>query len=213
MVNKESFMKVLQQIRKQEQEKRKPCGFVQSADFLINLRDFDLKRYPLNFMVNLPNKIKDKKIAGFLEKKSGVVDTITKAEFDNFKEKKNIKRLIKEYDFFIANAKLMPSVATSFGRVLGPAGKMPSPQLGVLMVENDDTVKQLLAKINAVVRIKPKEPSIKISIGKQSDKDDAIAENALAVYNEVFKNLPKQKENIRNVLIKFTMGKPVKVEI
>jgi ribosomal protein L1 len=48
---------------------------------------------------------------------------------------------------------------------------------------------------------------------KQSNKDEALAENALVVFNEVFKNLPKQRENLRNVLIKFTMGKPAKAAV
>ncbi len=213
MANKENFMKGLQQIRKLEQENRKPCGFEQTVDLIINLRDFDLKRTPLNFLVALPHKIREKKIAGFLEKKSGAIDTITKAEFDDFKDKKRLKRLIKEYDFFIANAKLMPAVATTFGRVLGPAGKMPSPQIGILVAEDDNAIKRLQEKINAVVRIKPKEPSIKVALGKQKSKDEELAENALAIYNEVFKSLPKQKENIRSVLIKFTMGKPAKIEV
>ena len=41
----------------------------------------------------------------------------------------------------------MPAVATTFGRVLGPAGKMPTPQLGVLMNENDKAIKELVDKI------------------------------------------------------------------
>ena len=51
--------------------------------------------------------------------------TITKPEFDKYKEKKELRNLVREHDFFIANAKLMPSVATAFGKALGPAGKMP----------------------------------------------------------------------------------------
>lgn len=213
MANKESFIKAIQDIRKAEAEKPKKVKFDQTADLIINLRDFDIKRYSINILVPLAHRLKDKKIAGFLEKKSGIIDTITKAEFDEFKDKKKLKSLIKEYDFFVANAKLMPAVATTFGRVLGPAGKMPTPQMGILIAEDDDAVKAMLQKINSVARVKTKEPCVKVVIGKQSDKDEALAENAMAIYNEVFKNLPKQKENLRNVLIKFTMSKPAKVAL
>ncbi len=213
MPTKETFAKAIAEIRKTEKEKNKQVKFDQTVDLIINLRDFDIKKYSVNAFVNLPHKLKDKKVAGFLEKKSNIIDTITKQEFDDFKEKTRLKRLVKEYDFFIANAKLMPSVATTFGRVLGPSGKMPSPQLGIIVSEDDNAIKAVLQKISTAVKIKTKEPSIKIAIGKQSNKDEELADNALVIYNEVFKNLPKQKENLKNVLIKFTMGKPAKVEL
>jgi len=213
MPTKESFIKALQEIRKNESEKHKKINFNQTVDLIINLRDFDIKKNSINLFINLPYKVKDKKVAAFLEKKSNVVDTITKEEFSVFSEKEKLKKLVKSYDFFIASAKLMPAVAATFGRVLGPAGKMPSPQLGILTSEDEDTIKETIKKINSTIRIRTKEPSIKIAIGSQEEKDENLAENALVIYNEVFKNLPKQKENLKNVLIKFTMSKPVKVEI
>jgi len=213
MPTKESFIKALQEIRKNESEKHKKINFYQTVDLIINLRDFDIKKNSINLFINLPYKVKDKKVAAFLEKKSNVVDTITKEEFSVFSEKEKLKKLVKSYDFFIASAKLMPAVAATFGRVLGPAGKMPSPQLGILTSEDEDTIKETIKKINSTIRIRTKEPSIKIAIGSQEEKDENLAENALVIYNEVFKNLPKQKENLKNVLIKFTMSKPVKVEI
>jgi large subunit ribosomal protein L1 len=211
MPTKENFVKALKEVRESYAKDKKK--FEQTVDLIINLRDFDIKRTMINAFVNLPHKVKDKKIAAFLEKKSTFVDTITKIEFEDFKDEKKLKRLVAEYDFFMANAKLMPAVATTFGRVLGPASKMPSPQLGVLMTEDEKSIKDLLQRINSVVRARTKEPTIKVSIGKESDKDEDLAENAMAVYNEVFKNLPKQRENLRSILIKFTMSKPVKVPL
>ena len=104
--------------------------------------------YLNQYFKTIPNKVKDKKVAGFFEKKSKIVETITKEDFPRYKDKKEIKRLVRDYDFFIASAKLMPAVATSFGRVLGPAGKMPSPQLGILASEEEALIKPILAKIN-----------------------------------------------------------------
>ncbi len=210
-IGKEQFVKALQELRKQEAEQIKQRKFDQTLDLIINLKDYDIKKNALNLAIDLPNKVKEKKIAAFLEKKSSLVDTITKPEFDAFADKKKTKRLVKEYDFFISSAKLMPAVATSFGRTLGPSGKMPSPQIGLLMKEDDASLKKLIERINSIVRVRNKEPSVKVSIGKQSSKDEEIAENAIIVYNEVLKNLIKGKENVRNVLIKFTMSKPVKV--
>ena len=44
-------------------------------------------------------------------------------------------------------------------------------------------------------------------------KGEEIVENVMAVYNAVMKDLPKGKENIKNLEIKFTMTKPQKIKI
>ena len=107
----------------------------------------------------------------------------------------------------------MPAVATSFGRVLGPAGKMPNPQLGIIPNEEDAVVRNVVEKINATVRIMVKEPSIKVGVGKFSLKDEDLVANIDAVYRRVAEQLPKGKDNIRNIKIKFTMGKPVPISL
>jgi len=209
MVTKEDFLKAVEEIRKQEVKVK----FTQTVDLIVNLKDFDLKKSSLNLILPVPHKFEDKKIAGFLEKKSTLLDTITKAEFDEFKDKKKMKKLVRSYDLFIASAKLMPSIATSFGRALGPAGKMPSPQLGVITQENDNSIKEIMTKSNSMIKVKAKEPSVKLAIGKENNKDMDIAENAFFVYNEILKNLPRGKDNLKSVLIKFTMTKPAKIKL
>ena len=211
MATKENFLKALKEARKQEETRHKQRGFDQTIDLIINLKDFDLRKNQISAFVTVPHLFKERKVAAFLEKKSGVVDTVTRLEFDSFSDKKKLKQLLKEYDFFIANAKLMPAVATSFGRVLGPVGKMPSPQLGILPNEEEATIKAMLTKINSIIRIRPKETDIKAPVGKQSLKDEEIADNAVAIYNAIFAQLPRKRDNLKSILIKFTMGKPIKV--
>jgi len=196
-----------------ELRKDKTRKFDQSVDLMINLQKFDVKKNQLNFFVSVPHKIKDKKICGFLEIKNENVDTITKSEFKRYSTKQEVKKLANQYDFFIAQASLMPLVATTFGRALGPTGKMPSPQLGVMINVEDKGIKDLIERINTSVKIKIKEASVKVSIGKQSMKDEEIIENALAVYNAVLKSMTKGKENIKNIELKFTMSKPQKIKI
>lgn len=187
--------------------------FDQTVDLVVNLQKFDVKKSNVNLFINVPHKVKDKKIAGFLEIKNKDIETITPNEFKKYNDKVELKRLIKRYDFFIAQASLMPSVATTFGRTLGPAGKMPSPQLGIILNADEKTINELKNRINTSVRIKIKEPSIKIPIGKQSMKDEDIIENIISVYNNLLKNLPRNKENIKNIEIKFTMTKPYKMPL
>ena len=207
-MNKEDFLKALEELRKQEKKK-----FTQSVDLIINLTNFNVKKESVNLFINLPYKVKDVKIAAFLNKKSDVVDSITRAEIDKYKDKKEAKKLIRNYDFFISSASLMPVLATSIGRFLGPAGKMPSPQMGIVTSETEDEIKKTLEKFEKIARIKTKEPSIKIVIGKEDMKDEEIAENAIITYNTILNSLPRKKENIKSVMIKFTMSKPIKIKI
>jgi large subunit ribosomal protein L1 len=194
-----------------ELRKTKERKFDQTVDLIVNLQKFDVKKNNLNLFVSVPHKVKDKKIAGFLEIKNKDVETITPDEFKKYSDKAKMKHLVSTYDFFIAQASLMPSVATNFGRVLGPTGKMPSPQLGIILNADEKTINELKNKINTSIKIKVKEPSIKIPIGKQSMKDEDIIENVMSVYNLLLKTLPRNKENIKNIEIKFTMTKPYKI--
>jgi ribosomal protein L1 len=208
-MTKEIILSTISALRKEPERK-----FDQTVDLIINLKDFDLKKTPINLFVTLPHILKQKKICAFLENHSPLFDrVITKSEFIKFKDKKEVKKLIREYDFFAAQSSLMTTVAASFGKYLGQARKMPSPQLGILPQATEQAIKELKEKVNSTVRIRGKEPSLKISIGKLSMKDDAIAENILKIYNEVFHILPNKKENIKSILIKSTMSKPHKLEL
>ena len=197
----------------EELKKSKERKFIQTVDLIVNLQKFDVRKNQLNLFLKVPHKIKDKRVAGFLESKNPDIDTITLAEFPKFRDKKELKKLVQNYDFFISQASLMPKVATTFGKVLGPAGKMPSPQLGIILNANEKTISELKEKINNTIKIKIKEASIKIPIGKQDMKDEDLVENISYAYKELVKSLPREKENVKNVSVKFTMTKPIKINI
>lgn len=204
----EQLKQALAELRKSKERK-----FNQTVDLVINLQKFDVKKTQLNLFISVPHKIKEKKICAFLESKNNNVDTITPDEFKKYSDKGNLKEIIKKFDFFIAQASLMPKVATTFGRALGPSGKMPSPQLGIILNADDKTLQEVKNKINNSVKIRIKEPSIKIPVGKQDMKDEDIIENIITIYDMILKNLPKTKENIKNIEVKFTMTKPQKITI
>ena len=208
MTINEELKKALAELRKDKKR-----NFNQTIDLIINLKKYNFKKNPLNLFVNIPHKIKDKKICAFFEMENENVKTITQKEFKKYSDKSELKKLVKNFDFFIAQASLMPKVATVFGRFLGPVGKMPSPQLGVLTDTNEKTINELKEKINSSIKIRTKEASIKLAIGKENMKDEEIIENILAVYDVVLKSLPREKDNIKNVEIKFTMTKPQKIHV
>ena len=205
---KEKLAKALIELRKDKKRK-----FDQTVDLIINLQKFDIKKTPLNLFVSVPHKIKDKKIGGFLESKNINIETISANEFKKYTNKSALRKLVKKFDFFIAQASLMPKVASTFGRILGPAGKMPSPQMGIIMNADDKTIKDLKDKINNSIKLRVKESSIKLAIGKESMKDEEIIENIITVYNALLKILPRNKDNVKNVEVKFTMTKPQKITL
>jgi len=213
METKDRFLEAVKKLRETESNKKKQVGFDQTVDLIVNLKEFDVRKEAFNLFVQVPHKIKDKKVVGFFEKPNSLIEVIKKDDFGKYKEKKEIKKLVRDYDFFISNAKLMPAVATAFGRILGPVGKMPSPQLGIVTSEDEKMVKETLDKINTNVRIRVKESSIKVGVAKSSLDDDKIVENALAVYDKILEALPRKIDNIKGIKIKFTMGKPIDVSL
>ncbi|MFH1823433.1 MAG: hypothetical protein ABH817_01815 [archaeon] len=204
-----NFLKTLKQIRNCKR------NFNQTVDLIIVLTDFDVKRDSLNTSVILPNVFKEKKISAFLEKKQEnkeVYQIITKSQLDNL-DPKEFKKTARESDFFLSNAKLMPAVAKNLGKVLGGKGKMPDPKIGCVIVNEDAaTISQAIKKLQNIVKIKAKDKSVKIAVGKEDMEDQKIAENIEAVYKKVVSELPKKEQSIKHLLLKVTMGKPVKVE-
>jgi len=138
--------------------------------------------------------------------------TINVDEFERYqKDKKLVKKLASEHDFFVAQATIMPKVAAAFGRVLGPRGKMPNPKAGCVVPPNANLA-QLGTRLHNLIRVSVKTtPMIQVMVGKEDMNDDEIADNILTIFNQVMHALPKEESNIRKVLIKTTMGKPAQI--
>jgi len=189
-------------------------NFKQSVDLIINLKGLDLKKteHNINMFVTLQHdtgkKISVCALVGpELESKAKEVceEIILAEQFDRFRGKAEIKKLANKHDFFIAQASIMPKVATVFGRFLGPKGKMPNPKIGSVLPPNAN-IKPLYEKLRMTVNLVTKnEPTIKCSVGKE-DMGDKVIDNILTVYNSIIQKLPNEKQNVKSVLLKLTMG-------
>ncbi|MFH1451666.1 MAG: hypothetical protein ABIF88_00655 [archaeon] len=197
--------KALDELRKEKKRK-----FVQTVDLIVNLKNFDVRKEALNTFVGVPHS-KEKHIAAFLTRRTKLIDTITEEDFVKYKDLKDLKKLAKKYDAFIAEASMMAKIATKFGRVFGPAGKMPSPQAGIMPKGTDEAIKEMKEKMGKVIRVRNKEMAIKLAIGKEDMGDEDLVENVNFVLKELEKKLPRGRDNIREVLIKFTMTRPIKI--
>jgi large subunit ribosomal protein L1 len=210
-MNKEQVLEAL----KEAKENSKKRNFKQSYDLIINLKNFDLKKNNVDAFVTLPNE-RGKKVTvcalvgrELEENAKKVCDKVIVS--DDFKKlkKKEIKKLAGEFSFFIAQANLMPQVATVFGRVFGPKGKMPNPKVGCIVPPNANLA-QVYAKLQKTVRIASKKsPLLQCSIGAEDFDSEKLANNFMAVYNTIVPVLPNDKNSVKNISIKLTMGKPV----
>ena len=103
----------------------------------------------------------------------------------------------------------MPLIGKILGPILAPRNMMPSPIPPTLT-----DVKGLIAKRKNLIRIHLKEsPVIQLSVGNEDMDDSKIADNVEATVSAIVAVLPKGKEQLRNIMIKLTMSKPVKVVI
>jgi len=199
---------------KKAKENSPKRNFKQSVDLIINLKGLDLKKteHNVNMFVTMQHDTGKKiSVCAFVgpdmesKAKESCDEVILSEQFDRFKGKAEIKKLANKHDFFIAQASIMPKVATVFGRFLGPKGKMPNPKIGSVFPPNAN-IKPLYEKLKLTVNLVTKnEPTIKCSVGKE-DMDDKVIDNILTVYNSIIQKLPNEKQNIKSVLLKLTMG-------
>jgi len=195
-------------------------NFKQSYDLIINLKGLDLKKqeHHIDIFITLPHsrgkKVKVCALVGpeMEEQAKTVYDSVILPDnFEKFKDKKEIKKLANSFDFFIAQANIMPKIASVFGRVLGPRGKMPNPKSGCVVPPNAN-IRHLYERLQRTVRANAKStPLVQCGIGSEDANAGDVAENALTVYSSLLQALPNEKHNIKDVHIKLTMGKPIKV--
>ena len=190
-------------------------NFKQSIDLIINLKDLDLKKQEqqLNTFVTLHHSSGKKVsvcalVSPELEKaaKEACDEVILAESFARYKDKKEIKKLANRHDFFIAQANIMPQIATIFGRVFGPRGKMPNPKMGGILAPNAN-IRLLCEKLGKTVKIAARsEPAVKCMVGKEDSNEGEVIDNMLTIYNSVIHLLPNEKHNVKNVMLKLTMG-------
>ena len=195
--------------------------FKQKYDLIMNLRQLDLKKpeEQVEMWVKLPfDKGKPTKIGALVgpelaeQAKANCDLVILHDNFSQYTDKRKMRKLAREYDYFIAQANIMPDIAKTFGRIFGPRGKMPNPKAGCVVPPNAN-LKALTENLRKTIKVAAKtQPSVKVLIGKEDMPDEEVAENAMTVYTNVIHKLPQEAFNVKNILIKLTMSKPVKVE-
>jgi len=195
-------------------EETKKMKFKQSLELIINFKDIDVKKgFAINEVVQLPKTNSPATVCviatGEMSQKAKAAkadSVIGNEELAKFEaNKRESRKFINKYDFFLADTKIMPTVGKALGQLLGPRGKMPTP------VPFDAPIDAFLARFRTSIKVRTRASlSISCKIGDESMEDSDLATNAFAVLNTIEKKLPNGEKNIKKVLIKTTMGKPVK---
>jgi len=190
----------------------KKRNFPQRIDLIINLKEFDVNKAEnkLDEIFQLPKGSgKQSRITIFHSENIKVENcrVLKQSDIENLeKNKKELANIINNTDFFLAEPKLMPVVGKYLGKFLAPRGLMPKPIIG----DVNNFVKTFNNGVKLTVK---KHPIIQTVVGIETMKDEDIEENINAVLEFLKRKLPKGKNNIKNVYIKFTMSKPVKLEV
>ena len=212
---KDDISRALGELRKGITKKK----FTQSIDLVVRLREVDLKKPEnrINEAIALPNPpeqaLKVCVIAsGDLAtraKAAGADMLVGRQEIDNLaKDKKGARKLAQQYDFFIAEAPLMPLVGRALGSFLGPRGKMPTP------VPPNAPIDQVILNHRKMVRVRMREqPVLSCRVGTEAMPDEKLVENIQAVVSRIEQKLERGFKNIGEILVKGTMSKPVKISL
>lgn len=211
-MDKNQILNALKLARKNSKKRK----FDQSVDLIVNLKGLNLKKPEENVNDFLILKKKGKKCtfgcligSELVNKAKEVCDVVISVnDFPAYTDK--IKKLAKGIDFFIAQADLMPKVAANFGKILGPMGKMPNPKAGCVVPKTIPLLKPVIEKLSNTVRLQTKsEQIVKCIVGVESMNDEEIADNVIQIYDYLITHLPQEKNNIKSLFLKLTMGKSV----
>lgn len=199
-------MKIEEAIKELDKTKK---NFKQSYDLIINLKNIDLKK-PENRIskeIILPYEKGRPASVCVLSENFG----INKEEIERIaNSKRDIKKFVKRYEFFLASPDLMPFIGKTLGKYLAPQGKMPQPLPPNLSKEQ---INNLIKTKERSVRVRLKSSlNIQVMVGKEGMKNEEIVENIKTVLKEITAMLPKARAQIKDVLLKKTMSKPIKIE-
>jgi len=210
MITEAQFVEMIKKIKAETKQRK----FTQSVELIINFKDIDVKKgFALNEMVQLPKTNSPATVCvmasgdmGQKAKQANADAVIGTDELEKFAtNKRESRKFINKYDFFLADTKVMPLVGKTLGQFLGPRGKMPTP------VPFDAPIESFLQRFRSSIKVRTRASlSISCKIGDESMEDTDLATNAHAVLSAIEKKLPNGEKNIKKIMIKTTMGKPVK---
>ncbi len=214
MINEAQLSEMIKEAKATDKERK----FKQALELIMVFKDIDVKKgFSLNETVQLPKQIGSPATVcvmatGDLELKAKSAKADKVINSDQLTKlgsnKRESRKFINNYDFFLADTKLMPVVGKVLGQLLGPRGKMPTP------IPFNAPIESFLQRFRSSIRVKARGSlSMACKIGDEKMEDAEFAANAHAVINAVEKKLQNGESIIRRILVKTSMGKTIKQTI
>lgn len=209
--------KTIVQAVKKALDKAKKRNFRETVDLSVNLKDVDLS-VPKNRIqedIILPHgRGKDVKICVIgggelaLKAKNVADRVITPEELAKLADnKKEAKRIAAQYDYFIAEAPLMPTIGKRLGMVLAPRGKMPRP------IPPGADPKPMIESLRKTISVRSRDKrTFHAPVGTVDMTPEQIADNIEEVLKRVSSKLERGMMNIGSAYVKTTMGPSEKVK-
>ncbi len=177
--------------------------FKQSVELIITFKDIDVKKgFAINEVVQLPKTSSPAPVCiiatGDMNQKAKAAkadSVIGTEELEKFgTNKRESRKFINKYDFFLADTKIMPTVAKKLSQLLGPRGKMSTP------VPFDASIEAFLERFRTCIKVRTRASlSISCKIGDVTMEDADLAINAHAVLSAIEKKLPNGEKNMKKI--------------
>ncbi|RXW17490.1 hypothetical protein EST38_g8367 [Candolleomyces aberdarensis] len=189
----------------------KKRNFVETIELQIGLKNYDPQRDKrFSGTVKLPNVPRPRMSLCILADANDIdrakqieleymsVDDLKKLN----KNKKLVKKLAKKYDAFLASEALIKQIP----RLLGPAGKFPTP------VSHSEDLTTKITEVRSTIKFQLKKVlCLGVAVGHIQMTDDQVLANVMLSINFLVSLLKKNWQNVKSLHIKSTMGKPIRL--
>ena len=213
MISEAQYVKAIKQAKESDKEHK----FTHAIEMIAVFRDIDVKKgFAINEVIQLPSEMnKPAQVCiiasgdmGTKAKKTNADRVMDGEEITKIgSNKRESRKFINKYDFFLADTKLMPTIGKVLGQLLGPRGKMPTP------IPFNASIESFLERFRDSIKIRTKSSlSMSCKIGDETMDDNALASNANTIISSLEKKLPNGSKNIKKIMFKTTMGKVIRIE-
>merc|ERR1711910_247633 len=122
------------------------------------------------------------------------------------KNKKEVKKLAKKYDAFLASESLIKQIPRLLGPGLNKAGKFPA------LLTHNDNMEAKVIDLKSTIKFQMKKVlCLNVAVGNVGMTDDELVFNIHLSINFLVSLLKKHWQNVRSLYIKSTMGPAIRL--